>query len=414
MLRKFCILIVCVPFALALACSEKADSPKEIDIRQLSQAELSLATSSNEFGINLFQKLVEQNPDSSIFISPLSVSMAFGMALNGASGATRDSLEQTLRLSGLSPTEINESYRSLIDFLATLDQKVTFELANSMWPRLGFAINDEFVAMNRSFFDAEVRALDFDDPGSVDIINEWIEEKTHDKITDMLDYIPGDAVLYLINAIYFNGFWTTQFDKENTIDGVFRLQDGSSKICKMMNLETTISYLDADGFSAVELPYGSGDYSMVILLPDEDRTVDEVIGAITDENWNAWMGSFTEVEEALLSLPKFEFEYFIKLNDALKALGMSIAFSGLADFSNICAPGTLCDLYISRVLHKAFIRVDEEGTEAAAATIIEFRETSVGPSVSFVVDRPFAIVIREARSGSMLFMGKMLNPEFSE
>jgi serpin B len=374
----------------------------------LTSAEKELVGSSNTFGFKFFKEIVEQEADGNIFVSPLSVSMALGMTLNGANGETRDSMAEALEFSGMSMEEINDSYRSLIDLLGSLDEKVRFQIANSIWPRLGFPVEEEFIDVNESHFDAEVRELDFDDPESVDIINGWVNSNTNGKIEEILTDIPPEIVMLLINAIYFKGDWTAKFDPDNTHDAPFYLSDGTTTGCKMMEQENTVRFFATEDFSAIELPYGDGDFSMVILLPNQGVELDAVIGSFSDENWNAWIASSYEAD-LMLKIPKFEMKYEINLNDVLKALGMSIAFDRyLADFTGINRDG---NLYIDFVKHKTYVRVDEEGTEAAAVTVVGIGVTG-GPPTTFIVNRPFAFVIRESHSGTLLFMGKIVKPVF--
>jgi serine protease inhibitor len=200
---------------LLLQCSDKSQEPVD-PIRELTPSEKELVGSSDTFGFKLFKKIVEQEADGNIFISPLSVSIALGMTLNGANGDTRDSMAEALELSGMSMEEINDSYKSLIDLLRSLDDRVKFLIANSIWSRLGFPVESEFIDVNETHFDAEVRDLDFDDPKSVDIINDWVSGNTEGKIKEILTEIPPEIVMLLINAIYFNGDWTAQFDPDNT------------------------------------------------------------------------------------------------------------------------------------------------------------------------------------------------------
>lgn len=401
------VITVCVALLL-LQCSDKPQEPED-PIRNLTSAEKELVGSSNTFGFKLFKEIVRQEADGNIFISPLSVTMALGMTLNGANGETRDSMAEALELSGMSMEEINDSYRSLIDLLSSLDEKVKFQIANSIWSRLGFPVEEKFIDVNETHFDAEVRELDFGDPQSVDIINDWVNNNTEGKIKEILKDIPAEIVMLLINAIYFKGDWTAKFDPDDTEDAPFYLSDGTTTECKMMEQENTVRFLATEDFSAIELPYGDGDFSMVILLPNQGVELDAVIDRFSNENWNMWVASFHEAD-LLLKIPKFELEYEIELNDVLKALGMGIAFNQyLADFTGINKDG---NLYIDFVKHKTYVRVDEEGTEAAAVTAVGIGVTSGGPPKSFVVDRPFAFVIRDSHSGTLLFMGKIVEPVF--
>jgi len=406
MKRISCILVILCLGLLLAQCSEKPAEPSK-QVRQLTQAEKQLVSSSNAFGFKLFKEVVEQDADSNIFVSPLSVSMALGMTLNGARGETREAMADVLEFSGMSLEEINESYKTLIDFLGSLDPKVRFDIANSIWSRLGFPVEEEFIDLNQTYFNAEVRELDFWDPGSVEIINNWVNDNTNGKIKKILTSIPADIVMYLINAIYFKGDWTARFDPDDTHDAPFYLSDGTAVECRMMKQENSVRYLIEEDFSAVELPYGDGDFSMVILLPRIGVELDDVIDRFADENWNTWMASFYDAE-LVLEIPKFELEYKIGLDDVLSTLGMGIAFDGrLADFTGINRDG---GLWIDTVMHKTYVRVDEEGTEAAAVTAVGVGVVSMPGS--FIANRPFAFVIRERHSGTLLFMGRIVEPVF--
>ena len=201
-------------------------------------------------------------------ISPLSTSYALGMTLNGANGTTKDAFRQVLHFEDLSDQEVNESYQDLMSQLVTLDEQVEFSIANSIWYKLGYQVLEDFISTNQEYFDAAVEELDFSDPGAMDIINGWIEDKTNDKIRDMLDYIPGDAVMYLINAIYFNATWKYQFDPEDTFEEISTWREEARTAADFMQVEGTFNYTSQEDFTAVELPYGDSAFSMVVLLPE--------------------------------------------------------------------------------------------------------------------------------------------------
>jgi len=385
------------------------------DPADLTVADKTLAEAGNQFGLKLFREIVANEPDVNIFISPLSVSMALGMTYNGANGDTRAAIQQTLELQGLTIEEVNGSYKNLINILSNLDPKVLFEIANSIWYRDGITVKDEFLDLNQTYFNSEVEALDFNNNTSCDIINNWVDNKTHGKISEIINPpINPDAIMFLINAIYFKGDWTYQFDPEYTREQSFNLMDGSSNKCNMMTMQDRFSYFENELFQAVDLPYGDGDYSMTIFLPKTDagEDVNTLTEIFTKNSLELWLGSFAK-NEVLLYMPKFEIEYSIKLNDALKALGMEIAFDpGRADFTNIAD----LSLFISAVRHKTYVKVDEEGTEAAAVTIVEIELSCGGPSSlkTIYIDHPFLFVIREHSSNSILFMGKITNPGLLE
>jgi serpin B len=257
-----------------------------------------------------------------------------------------------------------------------------------------------------------VEELDFSDPQAVDIINGWIEEKTNYKIRDMLDYIPDYAVMYLINAIYFNATWKYQFDPGETFEDNFQLEGGGSHRCDFMQVEGGFNCTSQDLFTAVELPYGDSAFSMVVLLPNSGVSLARLVEELDAETWDSWFTS-SHMTNVQIQLPRFKYGFKSLLNDPLIDLGLGIAFSDTADFSRIT---TLEPIFISRVIHQTFIDVQEEGTEAAAATIVEMRNLSTNPGspVLFRVDRPFLYVIRENSTGALLFMGKVGKPEYGD
>lgn len=394
-----------------LQCSEGMTDPdnKENIPRDLTAAEKSLAESANKFSLKLFREINNETNDENLFISPLSVSMALGMAYNGADGETREAIQNTLELSGLTLEEVNDSYKSLIEFLMQLDPDVAFQIANSIWHRIGFTVKKEFIDLNRDYFNAKVAGLDFNDPSAADTINAWVYEKTNGKIKGIIEPpIDPLTMLFLINAIYFKGSWTYEFDEALTTDDIFRLPDGTTDQCKMMHQKSDFPYFAGDDFQAVDLPYGNGMFNMAIFLPSPGSDIDAFIAQLNEENWELWFNSFAE-RTVNLSMPKFKLECKYNLNDALKALGMGIAFDAIrADFGNI---NNAPDLHISNVKHKTFVEVNEEGTEAAAVTSIEIGITSVQPNEVYMrVDRPYIFVIHENQSNAILFMGKMLQP----
>jgi len=402
---------------LCLQCSRTTEpipptAPPDNGPGQVTEAEKELIASANRFGITLFKKVAEADPDSNLFISPLSVSLALGMTYNGAAGDTRDSMATALELAGLTPDEINQSYRHIIDFLSNLDPDVAFSIANSIWYRQDFPISPTFVDLNQAYFDAQVRGLDFGQSWAADTINAWVDDNTHGKITKIVDPpIPPFMVMFLINAIYFKGDWTLPFDTSLTLETDFFLSNGNIVQRPFMQTDTLLDYFDNDLMQIIDLPYGNGDFSMTIMLPRSDHTADDIIATLTPETWSTWIAGLAETD-LQLALPKFRFRYDKQLNDMLMDMGMAIAFDEiLADFSNMVTDMSLLpgNLYIDFVQHKTFIQVDEIGTEAAAVTVVGMGVTSIGPNVMFV-NRPFVVAIRERQSGAILFLGKVTDP----
>jgi len=405
--RNLAILLVFISGLIYNYCSENPVGPGTGDPglpRALTKSETDLISSDNKFGFKLFKEIVNYDRDKNVFISPLSVGLALGMTYNGAGGTTREAMHATLELQDLTLEEVNEAYQSLMELLLNLDPKVLFQIANSIWYRQDFSVEQEFIDLNKTFFNAEVTSMDFSAPGAVDIINGWISDNTNGKIKEMIDRIDPLTVMFLINALYFKGTWTYEFDPEDTKDDLFHLADGTQKPCKMMTQEASFYYYRNENFRAIDLPYGVGDFSMTVFLPEIGVSVDDVISSFNQENWDQWINSLAQ-DNGRLYFPKFKLEYKLKMNDVLKALGMEIAFSGGADFSGINPNAAL---YISRVLHNTFVDVNEEGTEAAAVTVVEIKESSAG--LDMRINRPFVFVIREKYSGTILFMGKIVEP----
>jgi len=391
-----------------MQCSDSSVNPDVGIIRDLTTSEVKLKESSNEFGIKLFRKIVENEQNKNIFISPLSVSMALGMTYNGSDSTTLEAMHESLEYGDLSINEVNESYQSLIKLLTELDPKVIFDIANSIWYREGFSVENDFLNINQTYFNAVVRALDFNRSDAADIINAWVDGNTNGKIEEIVDSpINPLTVMFLINAIYFKGTWTYEFDEENTRDDTFFLPDGSEKECKMMSHKNDHNYFENEQFQAIDLPYGNAEFSMTIFLPKPGTNIDSLIAQFSNDSWNSWISSFSS-QEVNLYLPKFKIEYEISLNNVLCALGMSIAFDpGRADFTKINSDG---NLYISNVKHKTFVKVNEEGTEAAAVTSVEIGLTSVDGAITMRINCPFVFAIRENHSGTILFIGKIVEP----
>jgi serpin B len=401
-----------------LACElqpveEEKDPNKKVDI-DLTAAGEKVVSAANDFGIDVFGLLLADEPvDKNIFISPVSISLALAMTYNGANTTTEDSMAYALRMSDLTSEELNSAYKDLVDGLISADENVIMDIANSIWYRQGFSVEQDFLDINSEYYNSEVQGLDFAKPEAVDIINNWVAANTNNKIPTILDFISPDHVMFLINAIYFKAIWTLQFDPEETKDDYFRLPDGNFKDISMMNYQDTINYFENEDFQSVELDYGAGNFSMVVLLPKGNKTPEEIWSETTPELWDTWMGSYVE-REVKLYIPKFTFRYEKKLNDILTTMGMGIAFApGMADFTGI---NTQYPLNIDYVKHKSFVEVNEEGTEAAAVTIVAIELTSIGPNdpPTFRADHPFIFAIREKSTNAIVFLGKVAEPVIEE
>jgi serine protease inhibitor len=406
----FLVMAICL---LYLQCSKstepKSDNPPQTTPIDLTEAEKCVIESSNLFGFKLFQQIAaDEEQNNNIFISPMSVSFALGMTWNGAGGETREAMASTLEMSDLTDQEINESYRNIMANLTQLDPEVIFKIANSIWYRIGKGIQPDFIEICQTYFDALVKEVNFQAPGTADSINNWVDVNTNGKIKEIIKPpIPVEVAMILMNAIYFKGTWTHLFDTADTHDDMFYLPDGSTTDCRMMNLEDTLWYFRNDLFQAVDLPYGDESFSMTILLPNYPATADDIIGELTAENWAVWMESFSRIEMPI-HLPKFKFEYEKSLKDILISMGMGIAFLPIADFSNMFIDGIG---WIDKVKHKTFVQVDEEGTEAAAVTIVIMIDSALP---GMYINHPFLFVIHERDTGAILFMGKIADPIWEE
>jgi len=406
------IIVILILVCAFPSCEEAGPIQKKTPTITLNKKALEIIKADQAFGFELFREVYNLTEKYNIMISPLSVSYALGMTYNGAAGTTLEAFNDVLHFDDLTTQEVNESYKDLMDQLVHLDDQVEFSIANSIWYRLGFSVLSEFIQTNKDYFDAEVKDIDFGDPGTVEIINQWIEDKTNDKIQDMLDFIPADAVMYLINAIYFNAIWKYEFEKEDTYEGDFNLADGTKHKTDYMRVTGNFVYTSNEDFTAVALPYGDSTFSMVVMLPSGEQEVSDLVAKLDDVHWDAWFDN-SKLMKVQVDFPKFKYEFKKLLNDPLINLGLGVAFSYEADFTRINPAG---GLFISRVIHQTFIDVQEEGTEAAAATIVEILETSgVGGSspIYFKADKPFLYLIKENSTGAIIFIGKVGKPEYS-
>ncbi len=375
----------------------------------ITSLEKSVMERENSFAWQIFPALNALKENENVLISPFSISTALSMCYNGARSKTRTAMAEVLHFSDLSAEDVNLAYKNLQDYLLGADKKVTLHIANSIWADKKFNVAPDFINVNRDYYDANTYTLDFSDPGSVNTINRWVSNNTNKKIESILDDIPREAVMYLINALYFKAAWTWEFHPDNTHDGDFTCHDGSIQTVNMMHLTADLDYYQNEKLQIVDLPYGKEKFSMTLILPSADKDINEFIAEITEQDWEDWVRALSSQNTELgLYLPRFQLDYTIMLKDALATLGMSPAFSFIADFTGINPSG---GLYISDVLHKTYIEVNEEGTEAAAVTSIEFDVVSIPFHPQMVLNRPFLFIIRERESESIFFMGKILNIE---
>lgn len=373
--------------------------------RSLSAAEQATISAANDFSFALFREVARSEAKASVFLSPMSASMSLGMTLNGARGETFEAMRAALRLGGTSQEDINAAYKSVVSLLSGLDSGVQFTLANSIWHTDRVTFAPAFLDAARNWFDASVRALDFsNESASLAAINGWVNDRTQGKIPTIIDRIPPDYVMYLINAIHFKGSWRTRFDPALTAPAPFHAATGAAQSVPFMNLQATLPYAEAEGVQVVDLPYSRGAWSMTIVLPPAGTTADALAANLTLERWNALVGALSE-QKVQLALPKLKLAYERQMRPDLTALGMGVAFSDAANFSGMTS--TPNAFAIGYVKQKTFVDVNEEGTEAAAATVTGITVTSAPMVHEMRVDRPYLVVIRERLSGTILFIGKI-------
>lgn len=399
--------------ALIMLSCEKNQEPEKNTYNpklvNISQKSADVLDASNNFSFSFFNQVVtSEYENKNVMVSPLSVSLALAMTYNGADGTTRTAIENALKWQGMTTSEINESYKELINTLVKLDPKVAMEIANSIWYRNDFIVKTPFIEVNKNYYNARVSPLYFNDPASKNTVNQWVSDQTHGKITKIIEEIKPEDVMFLINALYFKGAWTYRFSEANTSLRPFTLADKSIVNVPTMMMKSDVEYFQNDVASGIVLPYGQGNFNMAVILPDGEKSISELTQQLNDNAWRQWLASKQAIKSLNVMLPKFKFEYAKQLKEVLTTMGMGLAFSeNDADFSGI---NDQHQLYLSSVLQKTFIEVNEQGTEAAAVTAVTVGVTSANPEAWFKADRPFLFVIYEQKTNAILFMGKVANP----
>ena len=372
-----------------------------------------IEVANTKFALELFKILCVDSPDSNVFISPLSISTALTMTYSGSDGATEQAMRTSLGYGDMTTSEIETGYENLLTSLAGVDNEIQLRIANSVWVKQDFdeQVYDVYKNTLETHYRSEYYARPFNQ-ATLDELNQWVSEKTEHKIDKILDQITPDNVMFLLNAISFKADWTNQFKKSETQLREFHLSDGSIIQVDTMAQEENFKYIKKSNFAAARLPYGREQIAMYIFLPDQGVTLYEFMESLDPEALNETINGMHGVPDLRLRLPKFKFEYGKKrLNTALSKMGMGIMFDpSEADLSKIADVRPL-NLYVDFVDHKALIEVDEEGTVAAAVTNVGISLSSASPQpTTFYVDRPFLFIIRDDRTGTILFMGQIMNP----
>lgn len=414
-MKKMIGLIAIISFILA-GCSgniinkNKDDyQNKEVLVKNIYKAEMNndVINGNKKFAFEIFKEINKKDSKNNIFISPYSITTALSMVYNGARENTKEKMAETLHYQSIKDEDFNKGQKYLKEALYSLDEKVNIDISNSIWIREGEDIKQEFIDVNTEVFDAYVKNLDFSKEESVDIMNKWVKDSTKGLIKKIINTpIDEDVMMYLINTIYFKGEWTKGFNKKRTSKLTFNSNDKNQMKIDMMYMKEDIEFINNDDYKAIKLYYGDEKVAMYCILPEENKNINEFIDEMTNEKWNHLRKQIKKQSDLLVRLPKFKIEYGVRnINEELKAMGMEIAFGSEADFSGINEY-----LYISNVLHKAVIEVNEKGTEAAAVTSVEMtKECSRENAPEFIANRPFIFIIADEEDGAILFMGKVAN-----
>ena len=382
-------------------------SEGSIDSLQLSEEQLEKVSHENQFTLDFF-RISQQDAKSAenIFLSPLSASMVLSMTASGAQGTTLQEMQKALGYGNMDQAQVNSYYQTLISSLGKLSDNTQIELANSLWYDKNFKVKKSFKDTSKQYYLADATALDFNSPEAKNEINSWVERSTHGKITEMIDDIPAQTSMYLINALYFKGMWSEPFKEQDTRAGVFHLQNKQTVQADFMNITHDFKYYQDQKAQILEMPYGKGSFSMVFMLPNEGSSPQDLLQGMDSASLEETFSALHKRKLAV-SVPKFKFSYQKELIELLKSIGMQEAFSPNADFSNLSDDSRT---YIDEVLQKAFVEVNEEGTEAAAATSVGIALTSMPMIEKVELNRPFIFMIKENSSNLILFMGTLADP----
>lgn len=385
------------------------DLPDPIKI-ELRSAEAEIVKTDQQFAFEFFKNVFDEEAggeDQSFMVSPFSLSMALTMTWNGADGETKTAMQKTLKMENYEDDDINGYYKKLKEALLKTDPSTKLSIANSIFTNKFVTIKPDFIKTNSDYYNATVQPVDFTLPTTKDIINKWASDNTNGLIKKVIDETKAKDLMYLLNAIYFKGIWTTKFDAKNTSKKAFMTENGTKRVVDMMSQTAKFNYTEDETMQVMQLPYGNQAFSMLVLLPKSGKKQIDVVTALQNkEYWRSKIAALRQFEVEL-SLPKYKTEYSKRLNDVLINMGMGLAFSDAANFSG------MSDLpaKIAFVKQDTYISTDESGTEAAAVTTVGMTFTSIGPTtpqkVIFNADKPFLYVIQENSTGAILFIGSV-------
>lgn len=410
-MKQFLLLsmLLCLPFT---ACNDDVEEQSILSTMQpieLNATEKEMAAQQGDFASTLSLELCRQlggEKTDNWLVSPFSLQCALGMLSNGANGETREEILYALGLSQYSQEEVNAYFKKLIEGLHTVNSAITVKTANSVWGNAGVPLKEDFQKMNIENYCAMVSQLDFSDPSAVDQINAWCNQTTEGLIPSILDEVNPTATVYLLNSLYFKARWESEFAPEKTQEGDFNTSSGKVVKADFMQTQRMAAYVENEWFTSTSLSYQNDSYVMRLILPQPEISIDQVLQALSESDENLWKN--TILADINLKMPRFTLENKMDLIPALQALGMKKAFTNEADFSSMSDIST----YISLVQQATRLKVDEEGSEGAAVTVIEGDLMSPLPEekVDFFLDRPFLFQIIESSTGTVLFMGQVGSP----
>jgi serine protease inhibitor len=369
-----------------------------------------LVSADTGFAFGLLNELAKEQPGKNVFISPYSISTVLQMVCNGAQGSTRNQMTQVLGTSGLDAAAVSQAYKDLAASVRNAQTNVALNIANAIWYSAGIEVKPAFAALNKDCYGATMDALDFSAPGAPAIVNGWAEKNTSGRIKNIVgSRLPADTRMLLANAIYFKGHWDRKFDPRATKERPFHLLAGSQKQVPMMQQSGEFEYQEENGCQAVRLPYAGRRLGMYVLLPEPGSNVNKLLATLNDHVWQDQLLRQLQRRKGSIVLPRFKLEYGAELKQPLEAMGMTLPFTQGADFSGMSASA----LFLSSVRHKSFVEVNEQGTEAAAATVgivslAVMRPLS--PPFEMVVDRPFLFVIGDNLTRTILFLSVVFEP----
>ncbi|MDD2474838.1 MAG: serpin family protein [Dysgonamonadaceae bacterium] len=387
--------------------SDKLPDPMKIELRSI---ESSMVESDQAFAFDFFSYVFDEekkDKNENFMVSPFSLSMALAMTWNGSANETKEAIQNTLNFGEWTDVEVNSYFKKLREAFVKTDPSTKLAIANSIWTNESIKILPNFIALNQDYYNATVQSVSFTDPTTVKLINKWAFDNTEGLIKDVLDKTNPNALMYLLNALYFKGIWTSEFDAKNTSKIIFHNDDGKEPKVDMMFQNSHFNYTHDETMQLVELPYGNQAFNMMVLLPKEGKNLTDITQALQNKEY--WSNMINRLRDTNIDLfiPKFKTEYSKKMNSVLIDMGMGIAFdSEKANFSRMSDVQS----FISFVQQFTYIATDEVGTEAAAVTVVGMETTSMPAQpekITFKVDKPFIYLIQEKSTGSILFMGSI-------